>query len=152
MQPGTMLSFSPIDLSLLSSDKAFDFATQLDDPFTDLFDHCVSQDSSSSSDNVTEPIEFGLFDFPDEEDKAYSGSYIADQPASNFAQPRSGRLHRSPHIAFPITRSSEPILQRRHHAPSYFDRPTAAISGTELLSLEESCRIRLLPRNRGQKC
>lgn len=131
-----MLFYNLADLSFLPTDKGLDFATPLDDPFNGLFDQYVSQDSSSSSDNVSEPIDFGLLGFPGDEDRAYSGSYIADQPASNFAQPRGGRLHRSPHIAFPITRSSEPVLQRRHHGSAHFDRPTAAISGTELLSLE----------------
>ena len=131
-----MLSFNSLDLSLLSSDKGLDFNTPPDDPFTDPFDQFVSHDSSSSSDNVTKPIEFDLFGLPRDENKAYSGSYIADQPASNFSQPRAGRLHRSPHIAFPLSRSSEPVLQRRNHGLTHYDRPIAAISGTELLSLE----------------
>ena len=136
MQPDTMLSFNSLDLSFLSSDKGLDFNTPPDDPFNDPFDRFVSHDSSSSSDNVTEPIDFDLFGLPSDENKAYSGSYIADQPASNFVQPRVGRLHRSPHIAFPLSRSSEPVLQRRHHGLTHYDRPIAAISGTELLSLE----------------
>ena len=131
-----MLSFNSIDYAFQSSDKGLDFATQLDEPFSDLFDQYVSQDSSSSSDNVNEPLELGLFDIPGNEDIASSGSYIADQPASNFAHPQGGRLHRSPHIVFPTTRSSQPVLQRRHHRSAFFNRPTAAISGIELLSLE----------------
>ena len=131
-----MLSFNPIDYAFQYSDKGLDFATQLDEPFSDLFDQYVSQDSSSSSDNVNEPFELGLFDIPGNEDIASSGSYIADQPASNFSHPQGGRLHRSSHIVFPTTRSIQPILQRRHHRSACFNRPTAAISGIELLSLE----------------
>lgn len=131
-----MLSFNPIDYAFQSSDKGLDFATQLDDPISDLFDQYVSQDSSSSSDNVNEPFDNGLFDIPGNDDIALSGSYIADQPASNFSHPQGGRLHRSSHIVFPTTRSNQPILQRRHHRSACFDRPTAAISGIELLSLE----------------
>lgn len=131
-----MLTYNPVDFSFHSADKGVDFATHLDEPFSDLFDHYVGQDSSSSSDNVNEPVGLGLFDLPGDEDTTPSGSYIADQPPSNFSHPQSGRLHRSPRIVFPTTRSSEPILQRRHHRPAYFDKPTAAISGTELLSLE----------------
>ena len=131
-----MLSFNSIDYAFQSSDKGLDFATQFDEPFSDLFDQYVSQDSSSSSDNVNEPFNLGLFDIPGNEDIASSGSYIADQPASNFSHPQGGRLHRSSHIVFPTTRSNQPILQRRHHRSAGFDRPTAAISGIELLSLE----------------
>ena len=131
-----MLSFNPIDYAFQSSDKGLDFAAQLDEPFNDLFDQYVSQDSSSSSDNVNETFDLGLFDIPAYEDTASTGSYIADQPASNFSHPQGGRLHRSPHIVFPTTRSNHPILQRRHHRSACFDRPTAAISGIELLSLE----------------
>ncbi|KAL8793607.1 MAG: hypothetical protein Q9195_003759 [Heterodermia aff. obscurata] len=131
-----MLSFNPIDYAFPSSDKGLDFATQLDEPFSDLFDHHVSQGSSSSSDNINEPFDLGLFDIPGNEDIESSGSYIADQPASNFSHPQGGRLHRTSHIVFPTTRSSQPILQRHHYRSAGFDRPTAAISGIELLSLE----------------
>ncbi|KAG7009255.1 developmental regulatory protein [Physcia stellaris] len=136
MRTDTMLSYNPVDFAFHSPDKGHDFATQLEEPFTDLFDHYVGQDSSSSSDNFNDIGDLGLFEFPSFEDAALSGSYIADQPASNFSQPQGGRLHRSSRIAFPISRSSEPVLQRRHHRSACFDRPTAAISGTELLSLE----------------
>ena len=132
-----MLTFNSLDFSYQPENKGLDLATQVtEDPFSDLFDQYISQESSSSSDNVDEAIDFGAFDFRLDEDTASNSSFVAEQPLSSFAHPHGRRLHSSSHNSFSTTRSSDSLLPRRHHRSLYFDKPTAAISGVELLNLE----------------
>ena len=131
-----MLSFNSLELPYQHENKGPDVTTQLhDDPFTDLFDQYISQDSSSS-DSVSEAIDFGGFDSGLNEQKTSSNSYVATQPLSSLTHQQGRRLHSSSYDTFSASRASESLLSRRHYKSLYFDKPTAAISRKELLNLE----------------
>lgn len=131
-----MLTYHSLNLPYQHDNKGDEPSAQVpEDPFTDLFDQYISQDSSSSSDNVIDSYDFGGFDFGLDEDTASSSGYTTVQPLSGSGRSHARRLHSSSYSSFSPA-SSDPLLSRRHHRSLYFDKPSAAISGLELLNLE----------------
>lgn len=137
VRTGAMLSFNSLEFSYQHENKGLDVATQIhDDPSTELFDQYISQDSSSSSDNVYEAVDFGGFEFGFGDQTTSSSSYVAAQPLSSLAFQQGRRLHSSSYDTFSTTRARDSFLPRRQHKSLYFEKPTVAISGKELLNLE----------------
>lgn len=137
MRTETMLTYHSLNLPYRHDNKGVEPSTQVtEDPFTNFFDQYISQDSSSSSDNVNESYDFGGFDFGLDEDTAASSGYTTAQPLSGSGRSHARRLHSSSYSSFSPAYSSDPLLSRRHHRSLYFDKPSAAISGLELLNLE----------------
>ncbi len=132
-----MLTYHSLNLPYRHDNKGVEPSSQVtEDPFTDLFDQYISQHSSSSSDNVNESYDFGGFDFGLDEDTASGSGYTTAQPLSGSGRSHARRLHSSSYSSFSPAYSSDPLLSRRHHRSLYFDKPSAAISGLELLNLE----------------
>lgn len=132
-----MLTYHSLNLPYHHDNKGVEPSTQVtEDPFTEFFDQYISQDSSSSSDNVNESYDFGGFDFGLDEDTAPSSGYTTTQPLSGSGHSYARRLHSSSYSSFSPAYSNDPLLSRRHHRSLYFDKPSAAISGLELLNLE----------------
>ena len=132
-----MLSSNSLDFPYQHENKDLSLATKIhEDPFTDLFDQYISQDSSTSSGDVNATVDFGGFDFGFCEQAKSSSSYVAAQPLSGLAYPRARRLHSSSYDTFSATCTSKVLPPQRHHKSLYFDKPTEAISSVELLSLE----------------
>ncbi|KAL8816418.1 MAG: hypothetical protein Q9191_008334, partial [Dirinaria sp. TL-2023a] len=131
-----MLTFNPLDFPHCPEDKDLDCTTAIaEDPFVDFFDQCIGPESSSSSDNVAEPIDFGAFDFGLKDGTASSSSNLASLPIPRFAHSRERLLQRSSHVS-PVTRSTDSLVARRRHKSSRIERPAVAISSIELLNLE----------------
>ena len=131
-----MLTFNPLDFSYCPDNKDLECTTAIpEDPFTDFFDQYISQESPSSSDNVTEPIDLRAFDFGLKDDAASSSSRLADPPIARFASPRRRLLQRSSQVS-PVTRSTDSLVARRCDKSCRIAKPTAAISSIELLNLE----------------
>lgn len=132
-----MLAFNSVEYSCQHEHKGLNLATKVhEDPFTDLFDQLINQDSSSSSDNVTDNLDFGSFDFGFDEDGSSSSSFVAAPSLPDFAWQDGRRLHSSSYTSFSTAQSKNALRPRRQSKSMYFEKPTAAISGRELLNLE----------------
>lgn len=142
-----MLQVDPMSSSNQSEDKAQaqDFSTSIgEDPFSDLFDQLISQNSSNVGDNDNQSSIFEALDFP-VGNTLSNGTRFGDKHFSNHinSKIKSFHQHRQPHIRY--TQSQDILPSQVHGGFSRFEKPNAAISGAELLSLEGKLPVQALP-------
>lgn len=141
-----MLIFSPIETSFAAEDKGLEPASTLDDPFNDLFDQYVRQESSSPSDTGIRSQEFEYFDFPPiDDDTTSSGSNVGDHVCNRIKSPKTARPQRFPHANLRYTQSQEILPSQAYRRLARLETPKAAISGAELLNLEGRRELPIRP-------
>lgn len=142
-----MLKFDPINFSFQQpEDKAHGFNTTIaEDPFNDLFNQFISQDSSGFCDNDdNQPSIFDALDFS-VDDTISNGNRIHDNPVSDRISPEIQRSQLSHQAYIRYTQSQETIPPQVYRKSTRFEKPQAAISGAELLNLEGKLPIKSLP-------
>ena len=140
-----MLKFDPINFPYQAEDKAHEFSTSIiDDPFNDLFNQYISQDSSGVGDNDNQSSIFDALDFPID-DTLSNGSSSNDRPLGSHVSPKIKRSQ-APHQAYiRYTQSQETLPSPIYRNSTRFEKPQAAISGAELLNLEGKVPTQVLP-------
>lgn len=139
-----MLTFSSLESAFPSEDKGLDYTSSLDDRFNDLFDEYVRQDSSPSDRSHV----FEYLDFPPiDDDTTSSGSNVGDCVFNSINSPKTARPHKFQQANLRCTQSQEILPSQAYQRFSRLETPKAAISGAELLNLEEKrgLPIRLSP-------
>lgn len=133
----------PTDVSYQAEHKALEFPTSFEeDPLSDLFNQCISHDPSSSSDNANQPSGLELFDFTFDDDTTSSGSNGGHYSLANS---KLNGLQRLTQANVRHTQSQEILPSQIYQKFARFERPSAAISGAELLNLEGKSSLPVRP-------
>lgn len=146
LRESKMLVFSPIETSFAAEDKGLEPSSTLDDPFNDLFDQYVRQESSSPSDTGNRSQEFEFFDFPPiDDDTTSSGSNIGDHVCNRIKSPQTARPQKFPQANLRYTQSQEILPSQVYRRLARLETPKFAISSAELLNLEGKRELPIRP-------
>lgn len=132
-----MLAFDSNEFLNHSEDKGLDFSTSaFEDAANDLFNQYLSPDSPEPSDSVDKGIDFQAFDFSLGDGLTFDGNALGDKAGNIQNGPILRRARRVVPKGLRCTQSQEILPSQIYQKFARFDRPQAAISGLELLTLE----------------